>query len=55
MTGNYTVSADCTGTAQITVSGFPTSNYNLVVVNGGKEVLVIETDANTIVTGNLSQ
>jgi hypothetical protein len=53
--GRYTVKSNCTGTAQISVSGFPTSNYNLVVVNGSKGVFAIETDANTIVTGTLTQ
>jgi hypothetical protein len=55
VTGSYTVNSDCTGTAQITVTGFPTSSYNLIVVNAGRGVLVIETDANTIVTGTLTQ
>jgi hypothetical protein len=30
-------------------------NVNIVIVNGGKELMVIETDANTIVTGALQQ
>jgi len=54
-TGTYTENADCTGSAQVTPSGFSTLNFNLVVVNAGKEILLIETDANTIVVGNMQQ
>jgi hypothetical protein len=55
LSGTYTANSNCAGTAQITLSGFPTSNYNLVVVNSGKEMLVIETDSNTIVSGTMQQ
>lgn len=55
VTGSYTANPDCTGTAQVTVSGFPTANYNLVIISGNKSVMMIETDANTIVTGSLNQ
>jgi hypothetical protein len=51
VTGTYTQNADCTGTAQITPQGSATSNFTTVAVNGGKELLLIETDANTTVTG----
>jgi hypothetical protein len=30
-------------------------NFSLVVVNGGKELLAIETDADTVVTGTLQR
>jgi hypothetical protein len=53
--GTYTVNADCTGTAQMTIAGFPVSNYNAVEVNGGKYYMLIETDNNTTATGTLSQ
>jgi hypothetical protein len=55
ITGTYTENADCTGTAQVTPSGFSTANFNLVVVNVGKEILLIETDTNAIVSGNMQQ
>jgi len=53
--GTYTANADCLGMAQITASGLPTANYSFVVVNGGKELLLIETDTGTIVSGNMQQ
>jgi len=46
--GTYTESANCTGTAQITPSGGTAMNFNTVVVDGGKEWLLLETDANTL-------
>jgi hypothetical protein len=55
ITGTYTENADCTGTAKITPSGLSTLNFNFVVVNLGKEILLIETDNNTIVAGNMQQ
>jgi|SRR5882672_4342724 len=53
--GTYTENVDCTGTLQITPSGFSTLNFNFVVVNAGKEILLIETDNNTIVAGNMQK
>jgi len=55
VTGTYTQNADCTGTAQVTPKGSLTSNFNYVVVNGGKELLLIETDNNTTVAGTAQQ
>jgi hypothetical protein len=55
MTGSYTENADCTGTLKITPSGFSTLNFNFVVVNAGKEILLLETDNNTIVGGNMQK
>lgn len=55
VTGTYTQNADCIGTAQITPSGFPTTNFTTVAVNGGKELLLIETDNNTTVTGTAQE
>jgi hypothetical protein len=55
ITGTYTENADCTGTVKITPSGLSTLNFNFVVVNLGKEILLIETDANTIVAGNMQK
>ena len=53
--GTYTENSDCTGTAQITPKGASLLNFNFVVVNSGKEILLIETDANTVVVGSMQQ
>ena len=42
LNGSYTVNSDCAGTASITLSGFPASHWNLVVVNGGQEMMAIK-------------
>ncbi len=53
ITGTYTENTDCTGSAQITPQGYSTLNFNFVVVNAGKEILLVETDTGTIVSGNM--
>lgn len=55
VTGTYTQNADCTGTMQITPAGSATTNFNTVLVNGGKEMLLIETDSNTLITGTAQE
>jgi hypothetical protein len=55
LSGTYSANADCTGTAQVTLSGFSSSNYMFVVVSSGKEMLLIETDTNTVVSGTMQQ
>jgi hypothetical protein len=55
LSGTYTENADCTGTLQFTPPGGNLSNFNFVVVNSGKELLVIETDTGTTVFGNSQQ
>ena len=55
VTGTYTQNADCTGTMQMAAKGFSAANFNTVAVNAGKELLLIETDANTLVGGNAQQ
>lgn len=55
LTGSYTENTDCTGTEIIQPTGLGASNFNFVVVNGGKEVLLIETDGLTTVAGNAQQ
>jgi hypothetical protein len=55
VTGTYTVASNCTATATITPSGMSAMNFNFVIVEQGKEVLAIETDNNTIVTGILQE
>jgi len=54
ITGSYTANSNCTGTAQITVKDF-TTNYYVVEVDSGKELLVIETDTDTVVAGTFQE
>jgi hypothetical protein len=51
--GTYSVNSDCTGTATITPKGQSALNFSFVVVDCGKEMLAIETDADTVVSGTL--
>jgi len=53
VTGSYTVGTDCSGTATITPKGQPEMHFSFVVVDCGKELLAIETDVNTVVSGTL--
>jgi hypothetical protein len=53
--GTYSVAPDCTGTATITPKNKPALNFSFVVVNGGTEMLAIETDADTVVSATLQQ
>jgi hypothetical protein len=55
VTGSYTVATDCRGTATITPKGRSEMHFSLVVVDGGKEILAIETDADTVVSGTLQR
>jgi len=55
VTGSYTVDTDCTGTATITPEGQSDLNFSFVVVDWGKEMLAIETDADTVVSGTLQR
>ena len=49
-TGTYTLNADCSGTAQVAAGLFGTLNYQIARIAGG-EVLFLETDANTTISG----
>jgi hypothetical protein len=51
VTGTYTETSDCTGKLQITPAGSSALNFNSVFVNGGKELLLIETDNGTVIGG----
>jgi len=51
VTGSYTEIADCTGTWKITPEHGKTSNFKTVVVNGGSELLLIQTEDNTFTAG----
>lgn len=55
VTGTYTINSNCTGTAQITPKGQSPINLALVVVSADKEMLAVETDTNTIVSGTLQE
>ncbi len=55
VTGTYQINSNCTGTATFTPQGQSAINIGVVVVNGGKELMFIETDANTIVSGTLQE
>jgi hypothetical protein len=55
LTGTYTQKADCLGTAQITPKGSAAMNFNTVEVNGGKELLLIETDTGTFLSGTAQE
>ena len=55
VTGSYSVASDCTGTATITPQGQSPLNFSFVVVDCGKELLTVETDANTVVSGAFVQ
>ena len=47
VTGSCTVATDCSGTATITPKRRSEMRFSLAVVDGGKEMLAIETDADT--------
>ena len=54
-TGTYQVNADCTG-SEVSVDNFgKTVKCNFVIVSGGAEIRVIETDRNTAIVGCLRQ
>jgi hypothetical protein len=55
VTGSYRVGTDCRGWATIKAKGLPEMRFHLVVVDGGKEMLVVETDADTVVSGTLQR
>lgn len=51
VSGTYTVDRDCTGTLTLNLSNGFVINNDLVIVDGGKEVFMIETNPGTVVTG----
>lgn len=55
VSGSYSVDRDCRGTATIKPEGLPEMHFQFVVVDGGKELLAVETDANTVVSGTLQR
>src|SRR5579862_377083 len=55
VTGSYKIDRDCTGTATITPKGQPEMHFSFVVVDSGKELLAVETDSDTVVSGTLQR
>jgi hypothetical protein len=55
VTGSYSVSSGCTGTGTITPKGESALNFAFVVVDGGNELMAIDTDADTIVTATFQR
>jgi hypothetical protein len=55
VTGSYTVAKNCRGRATITPKGRSEMHFSLVVVDGGNEMLAVETDADTVVSGTLQR
>jgi hypothetical protein len=53
VTGSYTVAKNCRGRATITPKGRSEMHFSFVVVDGGNEMLAIETDAGAVVSGTL--
>jgi hypothetical protein len=53
VTGSYSVDASCKGTLTITPKGESILNFSFVIVDCGKEMLAVETDADTVVNGTL--
>lgn len=53
VSGSYTVATDCTGTLTVTPKGSSALNFSFMVVDGGMQMLAIETDAGTVVNGTL--
>ena len=51
VTGSYTIAPDCRGRVIITPKGLSEMHFSLVIVDGGKEMLAVETDPDTVVSG----
>ena len=53
VTGSYSVDANCKGTLTVTPKGESVLNFSFVIVDSGEEMLAIETDPDTVVSGTL--
>lgn len=53
VTGSYKIDKDCKGTATIAPKGQPEMHFIFVVVDDGKQMLAVETDADAVVSGTL--
>jgi hypothetical protein len=49
--GTYKINANCTGTAAITPAGQSTLNFSLTIIEGGKQIQMVEADTGTTVSG----
>ena len=54
-TGTYVVNADCTGSMTLTTAGGTISNFDFFLVSSGKEIDMVQTDANWVITAVLKQ
>ena len=51
-TGTYTVNADCTGTMNLRdASNIPITNMDMVIANGGRDVVMTDYDTDMILNG----
>jgi hypothetical protein len=53
--GTAKVGKNCAGKAVVSVNNEPPLHLDLVVVNGGNEIMFIATDSDTVVTGSLQR
>lgn len=51
ITGTYSISSNCTGTVTLTGSTTGTADFALVVVDGGKQLMFVQSDSGTVVSG----
>ncbi len=54
-TGTYTVGGNCTGTLTVTFENGFTITNNIVMVDEGKEIFIIQTNPGTIINGILKR
>jgi hypothetical protein len=55
LSGAYKIGSRCFGAAVLAVNQGGPTHFNLVVVNGGHEVIFIQADQNTVVSGSLER
>jgi hypothetical protein len=51
----YTVNPDCTGSIEVNLVGGQPIHFDFIIVNRGRELRSIQTDKDTVITGNLRQ
>jgi hypothetical protein len=52
LTGTYSVGSDCTGTATVSDNLGNSMDLNLVIVGNGQSIQLMQSDSNTIISGN---
>jgi hypothetical protein len=55
LTGTYTEGPNCEGSIRMTPEGLTAMNFDFIVVNAGKELLLLETDSDASVAGNMQR